>query len=562
MVHLCKNCCQYVHGNSEKAPNSECINKDERCFVCLGFWQDGDENSLQQRLAHAVQEATKLYGGTRSNRFVHGSSTVNMNHLPRIVLPGDLVHRYKLAIQQKAGATKSSTPISTFADRLKKYATKQLDDCIERLSQMPLWEMEAKYPAEIINEEQGYLCVHVLLTLPTEMPRPMDLIPANPLTQQQSRRTRRQRKQLDVSQGGDPRVNHEERIERTLDTRIWSINQALATSQYASKHDDDILMSKMTGELSIDVAVWRKPFYLGAKYTKSRRDVSQTPFFVPSHDVVDGEPSKKRRLGVTSVEEQIVAVMERHVGGVSSLNEEHVPLTSGVQFGMIKFHASGREDMDVRMMLPTQVPTDKSICGRPFVCEVTDALRMPTKPDLVQIVNAINHTAINGDAASNTTIPTLNIKDPSRAYGCNPLGVDVSPDLSFVRAAAYSSLQAETEEKIKHYACYCWSEKPFTSIENLQEQLQLHTFPLQIQQKTPIRVLHRRVNMTRVRHVLSCRIERTDDHHFILHISTDAGTYVKEWCHGDLGRTAPNLSTLLGCKTDILQLDCEGIEML
>ena len=64
-------------------------------------------------------------------------------------------------------------------------------------------------------------------------------------------------------------------------------------------------------------------------------------------------------------------------------------------------------------------------------------------------------------------------------------------------------------------------------------------------------------------------------HHFIVHLSTSAGTYVKEFIHGDLGRTVPNLSTLFGaiidnstgsidytrsCRTDILELDCTGIQ--
>jgi hypothetical protein len=35
---------------------------------------------------------------------------------------------------------------------------------------------------------------------------------------------------------------------------------------------------------------------------------------------------------------------------------------------------------------------------------------------------------------------------------------------------------------------------------------------------------------------------------------------VKEFVHGDLGRTIPSIGSLLGCKADILQLDCEGIQ--
>ena len=37
---------------------------------------------------------------------------------------------------------------------------------------------------------------------------------------------------------------------------------------------------------------------------------------------------------------------------------------------------------------------------------------------------------------------------------------------------------------------------------------------------------------------------------------TQAGTYVKEFCQArDFGRTVPNVGSLLGCTTDIMQLN-------
>lgn len=47
----------------------------------------------------------------------------------------------------------------------------------------------------------------------------------------------------------------------------------------------------------------------------------------------------------------------------------------------------------------------------------------------------------------------------------------------------------------------------------------------------------------------------------ILTLTSDAGTYIKEFVHGDHGRTQPNLGTLLNCKVDILQLDVADICM-
>ena len=44
---------------------------------------------------------------------------------------------------------------------------------------------------------------------------------------------------------------------------------------------------------------------------------------------------------------------------------------------------------------------------------------------------------------------------------------------------------------------------------------------------------------------------------FLLKLATQAGTYVKEFVHGDFGRTEPNLAQILGCDVDILALDVE-----
>lgn len=55
------------------------------------------------------------------------------------------------------------------------------------------------------------------------------------------------------------------------------------------------------------------------------------------------------------------------------------------------------------------------------------------------------------------------------------------------------------------------------------------------------------------------KAEFIDPHHFKLSMKTQAGTYVKEFVHGDLGRTKPNLRTLLDADVDILELDVEVI---
>lgn len=48
-----------------------------------------------------------------------------------------------------------------------------------------------------------------------------------------------------------------------------------------------------------------------------------------------------------------------------------------------------------------------------------------------------------------------------------------------------------------------------------------------------------------------------------MNIETEAGTYIKEFVHGDFGRTTPSLRDVFGdCEVDILQLDVTVSEIL
>lgn len=49
---------------------------------------------------------------------------------------------------------------------------------------------------------------------------------------------------------------------------------------------------------------------------------------------------------------------------------------------------------------------------------------------------------------------------------------------------------------------------------------------------------------------------------FELAVSTQAGTYVKEFVHGDFERTHPSISSILGYPTDLVALDCMDIDLV
>jgi tRNA pseudouridine synthase 10 len=82
---------------------------------------------------------------------------------------------------------------------------------------------------------------------------------------------------------------------------------------------------------------------------------------------------------------------------------------------------------------------------------------------------------------------------------------------------------------------------------------------LEVDQKTPIRVLHRRSQLVRPKMVYRVKATYVNPHFFELHLLAQAGTYIKELVHGDLGRTTPNIGSILETEADILQLDVTNV---
>eukprot|EP01035_Chromulina_nebulosa_P016906 gene16906-22395_t len=82
---------------------------------------------------------------------------------------------------------------------------------------------------------------------------------------------------------------------------------------------------------------------------------------------------------------------------------------------------------------------------------------------------------------------------------------------------------------------------------------------LEIIQKTPLRVLHRRSLISRKRYIYDINTILINPHFFIMKLITSAGAYVKEFVHGDVGRTEPSISSILDSQADILQLDVIGL---
>lgn len=82
---------------------------------------------------------------------------------------------------------------------------------------------------------------------------------------------------------------------------------------------------------------------------------------------------------------------------------------------------------------------------------------------------------------------------------------------------------------------------------------------LHIDQRTPVRVSHRRGDLVRRREILSVEAEVLGDDVFLLVLETESGTYVKEFVSGDGGRTKPSFSERLGIPCVVEALDVMSI---
>ncbi|CAF1927173.1 hypothetical protein HID58_065403 [Brassica napus] len=239
----------------------------------------------------------------------------------------------------------------------------------------------------------------------------------------------------------------------------------------------------------------KMPIFFSGRYFKYSRNVSQSRW------IIDDE-----RMGEASVEEII--------GG------NILPACFGDSY---KFHAAGREDIDVRMLGS----------GRPFLVEVQNSRKCPSQESLMEIEEKIN----------NSEKKLVGVKD-----------------LKFIGSQCWAMMREGEAEKQKQYAALVWisrplEEKDINSITALKE--------LKILQKTPVRVLHRRSPLERERTIHWMKVEKIkgSSHYFLLHLCTQAGTYIKEFVHGDLGRTSPSMGSILGCRAEIIQLDVTDVKM-
>ena len=243
------------------------------------------------------------------------------------------------------------------------------------------------------------------------------------------------------------------------------------------------------------VRIQINPLYIEGKYNKYKRGIPQTKW----------PCSKCKGRGC----DECNGTGKQYPESVEELISEHfLRLTKGRE---AKFHGAGREDIDVLMLGS----------GRQFVLEIKEP--KIRKLDLGKIEEEINE--IN---RGKTAYHNLKLCERPRKAEIK----EASPDAYKVYEARVVCDESYDEDKLK-------------------ELLELS----EIHQLTPLRVLRRRADMERVKHVLDVSYEVIDDKTFTMKIKTEGGLYIKELISGDEGRSQPNVSDILGVSAVCDQLD-------
>ncbi|KAJ1960550.1 hypothetical protein GGI12_003737 [Dipsacomyces acuminosporus] len=133
-------------------------------------------------------------------------------------------------------------------------------------------------------------------------------------------------------------------------------------------------------------------------------------------------------------------------------------------------------------------------------------------------------------------------------------------DADTIKPEDTSIIKEGEEHKTKHYCALVWFSCKLGQ-EKVDEINDLGKNGVLLQQKTPIRVLHRRAPLTRPKKLLALEVCHIEGNFYKVRIESEAGTYIKEFVHGDLGRTTPSLAGMAGATADILELDVENVSL-
>ena len=250
-----------------------------------------------------------------------------------------------------------------------------------------------------------------------------------------------------------------------------------------------------------DVEVEVTPVFFSGRYTKKERGIPQTRWYCR---VCRGKGCERchgtGKMYQTSVEELIAG-----------------PVVAAFSAADAILHASGREDIDARMLGT----------GRPFVMEVVGPRRRSV--DLARLEEEINRAAggrVGVTLTSWTGRHRVETLKSDKAYKTYRIAVEVDGG---VRPDELQSALDRLRGAVIH-------------------------------QRTPQRVVHRRADRIRDRRVIDIEMLGPAGDGVSIEVIGEAGLYVKELVSGDGGRTEPSLAGILGRPARVTSLDVVKVE--
>lgn len=248
-------------------------------------------------------------------------------------------------------------------------------------------------------------------------------------------------------------------------------------------------------ENPIKVRLQINPIFIEGRYRKLIRTIPQTKW--PCRKCKGKGCEECNFTGKQypeSVEELLSEVVLRHTNGYEA-----------------KFHGAGREDIDVRMLGT----------GRPFVLEIKEP-----------------------------KIRKIDLKKIEEEVAISAKGKTEYLNLKFTERKRKAEIKESSPDTYKVYRALVKCEDDIKE-EDLEKLQTLHI----IQQRTPIRVSHRRADKIREKEVKEIKAEFIDSKTFEMIIKTEGGLYIKELISSDEGRSNPSVSEVLGTQAICAELD-------
>ena len=292
-----------------------------------------------------------------------------------------------------------------------------------------------------------------------------------------------------------------------------------------------------------------RPLYIYGRYRKLVRDLPQTRWPCRICKGREGGCEACEHTGLRypdSVQDLIGKPVQDLIGGKD-----------------VVFHGMGREDIDVRCLGS----------GRPFVIEVREPVSRTV--DFEKMEEVVNNAAkgmvevLRCRSSTRKEVVRVKESDAEKSYEIRFKIINQEPIIqenALVipdkkkgrrRRGRYKKhVQKEDERKEEDDTDSNKEEsgEPLPELPDLKKTLD-GLSGVNIEQRTPERVQHRRADRIRKRKVVNLDVKQIEDDEVVLVLRTQSGTYVKEFVHGDRGRTQPSVAASLGRVCNVVELD-------